>query len=962
MPPQTPEARARESIDAQLKDAGWVIQNYRQMDLSAGPGVAVREFPLAHGTVDYMLYVERRAVGVVEAKREGTTLTEVEGQSARYSEGVPRQVPAPVRPLPFQYQSTGIETRFTNGMDPVPRSRSVFRFHRPDTLAAWMGRRLLSQALSGATAVRELPLTLRGRLRLMPPVLDTGLWPAQRRALENLERSLAEDRPRSLIQMATGSGKTFTAANSIYRLVKHGGAERVLFLVDRANLGRQTLAEFQKFRTPDDGRLFTELYNVQFLESNAIDRVARVVICTIQRLYSILRGEAEMPPEADEAPLGVLESMVREPVPVAYNPAIPPETFDFVFVDECHRSIYTLWRQVLEYFDAYLVGLTATPSKQTFGFFNRNLVMEYGHEQAVADGVNVDFDVYRIRTEITERGSRVEAGEYVDRRERETRRTRWEKLDMDLAYGAGQLDRDVVAPDQIRTVVKTFRDRLFTEIFPGRAEVPKTLIFAKDDSHADDIVKIVREEFGKGNDFCQKITYRTGHARVVEVAQNADGSTSEAVTWRPTGVKPEALLAAFRISYYPRVVVTVDMIATGTDVKPLECVVFMRSVKSRSLFEQMKGRGVRVIRADDLKGVSPDATAKTRFVIVDAVGVCESELVDTRPLEKKPSVSLEQILQAVAVGNTDPELVSTLASRLARLDRQASPEERRGVEAAADGTTLAQVAARLVASIDPDAVERRARETGEVPPGAEPTWEQRAAAGEALRAEALEVLVSRPALRRHLVELKRSKEQTIDTVSADSLLGAAYSQDAADRARALVGSFEAFLAEHRDEIGALQVLYGQPYARRLRYDEAKELARAIQAPPRAWTPEAVWEAYKALDASKVRGAPMRVLGDIVSLVRFAIHREDDLAPCREVARERFDAWMAQQENGGRSFSPEQRRWLEAIRDHVAANLEITADDFNDAPFAQWGGLGAASREFGPGLFPLLDELTQVLAA
>src|SRR5438876_3780171 len=266
--------------------------------------------------------------------------------------------------------------------------------------------------------------------------------------------------------MPTGSEKTFTAENVAYRLIRHADARRVLFLVDRAHLGRQTLKEFQQFTTPDDGRKFTELYNVQHLASQVIDPVARVCISTIQRMYSILKGESELSPELDEASAYEIEPPA--PVEVEYNPDVPIETFDVIIIDECHRSIYNLWRQVLEYFDAYLIGLTATPSKITFGFFNQNLVMEYPHEQAVADGVNVDFDVYRIRTQIGEAGSSVEAGYYVEKQERDTRAKRWEQLDEDLDYEARHLDRDVVAPDQIRTVVRTFRDKLFTEIFPGR--------------------------------------------------------------------------------------------------------------------------------------------------------------------------------------------------------------------------------------------------------------------------------------------------------------------------------------------------------------------------------------------------------------------------------------------------------------------------------------------------------------
>ena len=301
-------------------------------------------------------------------------------------------------------------------------------------------------------------------------------------------------------------------------------------------------------------------------------------------------------------------------------------------MDECHRSIYNLWRQVLDYFDSFLIGLTATPTKQTIGFFNNNLVMEYGHEQAVADGVNVGFDVYRIRTRITEQGATLEGepGRFIPHRDRRTRSKRYAELDDDLNYAPNQLDRDVVAEDQIRLVVRTFKQRLFTEIFPGRTEVPKTLVFAKDDSHAEDITRILREEFGKGNDFAQKITYRT------------------------TGKKPEDLLAEFRNSYNPRIAVTVDMIATGTDVKPLECLLFMRNVKSAAYFEQMKGRGVRVIDLDALRSVTPDAEAKTHFVIVDAIGVSEQDKTATKPLDRQPSVPLDKIMGLVAAGAASP--------------------------------------------------------------------------------------------------------------------------------------------------------------------------------------------------------------------------------------------------------------------------------------------------------------------
>ena len=489
----TPEVLARQDIDRQLAACGWTVQNRNEMNISASAGVAVREFPMLTGEADYLLYVDRKAIGVIEAKPKGHPLIGVETQSAKYVAALPPSVPAHRSPLPFSYESTGSVTQFTNLLEPDARSRVVFTFHRPEELL-----RLVS-----------LDAQVRAKLRTLPPVDGSKLWEKQAMAIENLEKSLAQNSPKSLIQMATGSGKTYTAVNTAYRLIKFGGARRVLFLVDRTNLGRQTNREFQQFVSPVNGYKFTDEYHVQLLASNSIAPTSKVVITTIQRLYSILKGEEQFDESAEERSLFELESgLVKESLPVVYNERIPIETFDFVVVDECHRSIYNVWRQVLDYFDAFLIGLTATPTAQTIGFFNNNLVMEYGHEQAVADGVNVGFDVYRIRTRITEQGASLEGepGRFIPHRDRRTRARRYAELDDDLTYTANQLDRDVVAEDQIRLVVRTFRDRLPTQIFPGRTEVPKTLVFAKDDSHAEDITRILREEFGKGNDFAQKIT------------------------------------------------------------------------------------------------------------------------------------------------------------------------------------------------------------------------------------------------------------------------------------------------------------------------------------------------------------------------------------------------------------------------------------------------------------------------
>jgi type I restriction enzyme R subunit len=815
-----PEDRARENIDRMLEQAGWAIQDVKKAAIYAKKGVALREFPLksGFGEADYLLYVDGKAAGVIEAKKEGTTLTGVEVQSDRYKNGLPDSLPAWFRPLPFCYQSTGKETRFTNEFDPEPRSRNVFAFHRPELLAKWLEDGIPAELLTAAERPQIYsPDTFLTRMRKMPQLAEEGLWPAQVQAVKNLEKSLKEGRPRAVIQMATGSGKTFTAITFIYRLIKFAGARRVLFLVDRANLGRQTLREFQQYVSPYNNFKFAEEFIVQRLASNTLDTTARVCICTIQRLYSMLRGE-EIPEDADETSTQGLENVYKEIPPIEYNPAIPIETFDIIVTDECHRSIYNLWRQVLEYFDASIIGLTATPNKQTFGFFNQNLVMEYNHDQAVADGVNVNYDVFRIRTAITQAGSTIDAGFFVDRRDRETREVRWERLDEDLAYAPNQLDRDVVAMDQIRTVIQTFREKLFSEIFPGRTEVPKTLIFAKDDSHAEDIVRICREEFAKGNDFCQKITYKT------------------------TGETPENLIAAFRNSYNPRIAVTVDMIATGTDIKPLEIILFMRTVKSRTYFEQMKGRGVRVINPDDLQAVTREARVKDHFVIIDAVGVCEEDKTDSRPLEKKPSVPFEKLLQAIALGNTDPDVISSVAGRMARMERRLSKEEVAQIRKMSGGKSIKELTLSLVDAVNPDRHVELAKEQAK----AEPTEEQVKKAAVLMIKEAVKPLYN-PDLRNLLVELKKKNEQTIDHVSQDQVIEAGFSQDALDRAKGMVQSFEQFIKDNKDEITALQVLYSMPYKARLKFEDVKDLADRIEKPPHLWRVDSLWNAYAALE-------------------------------------------------------------------------------------------------------------------
>jgi type I restriction enzyme R subunit len=929
-----PEQRARQQIDDKLAASGWIVQDYKALDFSAGRGLAVREVPLKTGPCDYLLLVDRKAVGVIEAKKEGATLSTVAEQSARYAHSVPELFASgQTGPLPFLYESTGVETFFRDERDPDPRSRSVFSFHRPETLAAWL----------------EEPTTLRQRLAALPvahSLATQGMRDCQLEAITGLEKSFAENRPRALIHMATGAGKTFTACAFTYRLIKHAGARRVLFLVDRANLGTQAHDEFHRFRTPDTGRLFTELYNVQHLTSPNIDEVCRVTICTIQRLYSILRGE-ELPEGADDLSGAELAATLGSPRPrdVAYNPAVPIEKFDFIVTDECHRSIYNLWRQVLEYFDAFLVGLTATPAPQTIAYFHQNRVAEYNHERAVTDGVNVGYDVYRIKTRVTESGGKVEKGFLIDHRSKASRSARQAVLADDLDYTPADLDRSVVVPDQIRTVLRTYRDAVFTELFPNRTLVPKTLIFAKDDSHAEDIVHLCREVFGKGNDFCKKITYQAKHP----------------VTGKPA--KAKELIKEFCLSPTLRVAVTVDMIATGTDIKPLEVLIFLRDVRSRVYFEQMKGRGTRVLSSTDLQAVSgEDARAKTRFILVDAVGVCESDKTESRPLDRQPTVPLKTLLQRVLFpAGRDEDTLTTLAARLARLDRELEPSQRQQIATVSGGQTPATLAGALLRAFDPDAIaEQASGRRGAEPQEVEP--EHYEATRQQLIAAACAPF-DKPALRGTLETLKKETEQTLDIYTPDEVLSQGFDEAAKEKAAGLVQAFRDYLVTHQAEIDALQVLYSRPYKQRLTERMLKELEKRLRENHAAWTEDRLWEAFAVTAPGRVKGRSQAGrFADLVALVRFALEQQPVLAPFADSVTERFHEWLMDKAKSGTVFTPEQMAWLNLIRGHIATSLSIEPEDFDYAPFSQQGGLGKAHQLFGKQLPRLLDELNEVLAA
>jgi type I restriction enzyme R subunit len=921
---QNPEQIARDAIDAQLRAAGWAVQAKDAIDFHEGLGQAVREYTTDTGPADYVLFVNGSPVGIIEAKKEslGQNITTVEEQSAEYAAANLRYIQRSGEPLPFLYEATGVLTRFTDQRDPKPRSREIFSFHRPDTLTEWLFQQR----------------SLRARLHDLPALDPTGLRDCQIEAITNLDASLKQAKPRALIQMATGSGKTFTAITSIYRLLKHARVRRVLFLVDTRNLGEQAEQEFLAFTPTDDNRKFTELYTVARLTSSHVPADAQVCISTIQRMYSILQGRELDASDEDENPAERSDRR-REPLPVAYSEKIPPEFFDLIIIDECHRSIYNLWRQVLDYFDAFLVGLTATPDARTYGFFKGNVVSEYTHEDAVADGVNVQGEIYVIETEVGQKGGVVLKG-LVEKREKLTRARRWQQQDEDETYSAKKLDRDVVNPSQIRTVIRAFRDQL-PVIFPDRTEatgafeVPKTLIFAKTDSHADDIIQIVREEFGEGNAFCKKVTYKNEE-------------------------DPKSVLSQFRNGYHPRIAVTVDMIATGTDVKPLECLLFLRDVKSKGYFEQMKGRGTRTLDHDGLKKVSAAAkSAKTHYVIVDAIGVTKSLKTDSRPPVTRPTVPFKDLAMEVVMGATDADTVSSLAGRLARIERQLTPLQKHALAEKMGGTSVGQVVKALFHAIDGEAIEQKAlalagMETGDP--------------GEAAREKAQQQLVAAArapltgAVVTQIVAFCTENMQTIDHDTQDKLLHAGWDADAQTRATAFVADFETFCRDHRDRLTALTIYYTQPQRRQeVTLAQIQDVLAALKQHAPRLAPLRVWDAYARLDALPANARPLTELTALVALLRRACGLDKKLTPFADTVRRNYRDWILRA-NAGQPFNAQQAAWLELIRNHVIDSLRMEKSDLDYAPFDARGGLGRMHELFGERLDALIEELNKELTA
>ena len=911
----TPEQEARVVIDKKLEQSGWVIQNFAQVNIGAALGVAVREYPTDTGPVDYALFIDGEPVGVIEAKKSsiGENITVVEEQSARYATSSFKWINREYT-IRFAYEATDQLIKFTDYKDIKYRSRRVFSFHRPEHLKS------LLQASD----------TIRNNMKHFP-ILDTaGFRECQINAINNMDVSFADNRPRALVQMATGAGKTFTAITEAYRLLKYGKMNRILFLVDTKSLGEQAEREFLAYTPNDDTRSFSQLYGVRRLKNSYIPNDVQICISTIQRMYSILKEEDIDESTEEESFNEYVTADSKAPKEVVYNEKYPPEFFDCIIIDECHRSIYNVWQQVLTYFDAFLVGLTATPDKRTFAFFNENVVSEYRREQAIIDGVNVGEDIFLIETEVSQKGGHI-LKRVIEYRDRLSREKRWEQMDEDLDYDKNKLDKDVVNPSQIRTVIKTFKENLFTSLFPRRKEVPKTLIFAKTDSHADDIINIVREEFGEGNEFCKKITYS---------AENA-----------------ESTLSSFRNDYYPRIAVTVDMIATGTDVKPLECLIFMRDVRSKNYFEQMVGRGTRTIGVDDLQKVTPSATEnKDHFVIVDAVGVTKSKKSETRSLERKPTVSMKELMMNVALGDKSEDTLTSLANRITRLDKQMTEKEHKEFKKNI-GLPARDIANNLLNAFDEDVIAEKAKSF--IMSGV-PTQKDMEKAKKELLDEATKPFYN-PDNRDFIENIRRSHDQVIDTVNLDSVVFAGFDSLKEENADKVIASFKEFIEENKDEIIALRIIYNESYKDRpMMIEQLKSLYEKLK--KKNITIDRLWDCYYIKFTDKVKRGTVAQLTDLISIIRFEIGAMDELTSFADRVNANFKEWTFRKNAGYSQFTEEQMEWLRLIKDHIISSLSILDEDLDYTPFDHKGGLLGFYEAFGDNYKNILYEMNVELVA
>lgn len=869
----TPEEKARVKIDRLFAEAGWTVVNRDEYEPTMN-AVAVRE-ALLKGNLeaDYFLMINGKACGVLEAKREEIDVASnmVSEQVATYAKMVPDYYQAWQNPLPLLYKSNAKVVDFQDYRKSNVEWEEINRIHTPKEIVDMLG---IDDPFAG-----------------LPILKSKGLRACQFEAITELEKSFRTGQNRALMVLATGAGKTYTACLAAYRMLAYTPMRRILFLVDRNNLGKQAEGEFGTFRLTENGEAFNTIYTVNRLKSSTIPKDSNVVISTIQRLFSLLKGEEIVDNDDDDADDATGEVTLPD------NPKLPHDYFDMIVIDECHRSIYGNWRKVLEYFDtARLIGLTATPIPETMAFFNNNRIVNYTLEKSIVDGVNVDNRVYRIKTEATENGGAIMQGEHVKVESRYTGKTEEVSSKETKNYSKTELNRSIVNPSQIKLILTTYRDAVYTEMFndpqrePQFEYLPKTLIFALNEAHATNIVKIAKEVFGEVcpnadmDRYVQKITYSSGDSN--------------------------ELIRQFRNDRDFRIAVTCTLVATGTDVKPLEVVMFMRDVESEPLYIQMKGRGVRIIGDEQLRNVTPNALSKDCFFLVDAVGVTEHTMSIPEQGEGPDveAITLKVLLERIAHGNLPDMYIKRLASTLSRLRNKADGEQRAEFERLAHDSMDA-IATRIYDAL----------ESGELPPFNdinEPNNERKGLVAP---------VANHAKVRKYILILAAGFVSTL-MPGEDTLISKGFS---VEEAKDTTSAFEQYCHDHQDEIEALRILYNQN-GDPITYAMLKDLENKLKMENNKFSAKQLWNSYAIVCPDHVRRATKKeesdALTNIIQLVRYAFRQIERLDCVCTTARQYFNLWCGQWH---RDISDRQKDLMSQVVDYIAANGACTIRDIRD---------------------------------
>lgn len=865
----TPEEKARVKIDKLFQEAGWSVVD-RDQYTPALTAAAIREGLLGKNLrADYFLFINGKAVGVLEAKRAeiDPSTSVVAEQAEGYIRSVPSCYQAYQSPLPLIYTSNGEYTYFRDSREKESELTAINRIHKPKEIVKMLG---ITDFWAG-----------------LPTLQKKGLRDCQFEAITELETSFRTGQDRALMVLATGAGKTYTAVTAAYRFLNYTLMRRVLFLVDRNNLAKQAEGEFGMYRLTENGDAFNNIFGVNRLRSSKVPKDANVIISTIHRVFALLTGQEINDNEEEEEETNEDGKTVE----LSGNLQLPHDLFDLIVIDECHRSIYGRWKAVLEYFDtAKLIGLTATPIPETKAFFNNNIVINYTLEKSIIDGVNVDCRVYRIKTEATENGGAIRKGDPLRRETRYTGKVEIIRNVETSTYTKEELNRSIINPSQIKLILETYRDSVYTEMFtePQREAnfdyLPKTLIFALNEKHATNIVRIAKEVFNRDDDqFVQKITY------------SANDSND--------------LIRQFRNNKEFRIAVTCTLVATGTDVKPLEVVMFMRDVASEPLYIQMKGRGVRTIGDEQLRAVTPNAVSKDCFFLVDAVGVTESAKVITTPGEEQPAtITLERLLELLAHGNVNDENLRLLAARLARIHNKSNEEQRKHF------TDLAHIEMSAISASIYNALE-----SGALPEYKninEPNNERKGLVA---------VIVNHPEARKYLLILNAGFVNTLQP-GEDTLISKGFSQE---EAVATVSAFEEYCNAHCDEIEALRIIYnntGEP----LTYALILDLERKLRQFDSKFTTSMLWNNYAILYPDKVKKRStkeeQKALTNIIQLVRKAYHQIERLESLYPAAAQRFSLWYGQRQ---RLLTDAQIEVIRQIVNYVASNGALTIKEIRE---------------------------------